>query len=148
MPVYKPADIRHQLRTAIEGARLRCDEFVIIEALPYFAQLMPNFGAIYGEVVSNVFLEEADYLTARQEAWLLALGWTAPNLPCHPACQRDDHPNFTRLWRPTTRTEEVAHCLLEGLMVAASRRGEAGPRLKVKVGRRVTTPTRGDVPGH
>jgi len=136
------------LIAAIRDARAECDEYVIVEALPYFVQLMPNFGALYGEVVSNAYLEQADHLNPFQARRLIALGWTAPENPCHPNCPRTDHPNFTCLWHSTTSSHEIARDLLEGLMVVTSARGEVGPNLRVKVGARVTRPTSGPIPGH
>jgi hypothetical protein len=140
--------IDQRLQEAIEGARRTCEQFVIVEVLPYFVQLMPNFGAIYGEVVSNTYLDPSQHLTEQQEIRLEDLGWLAPGVSCHPECRRTDHPNFTRLWPPTATSRRVAHDLLEGLMAAAAPLGEGGPDPVLKVGRRVTRATIGRVPGH
>jgi hypothetical protein len=139
--------ISERLRMTTERVRQQCDHFVIVEVLPYFVQLMPNFGALYGEVVSNAFLDEPQHLTRGQEIRLETLGWTDPRVPCHPSCH-SDHPNFTRLWPPTALSREVARDLLEGLMVAATPLGEGGPDAVLKIGKRVTRPTKGPVPGH
>ena len=96
------------LEDALDQARKACDEYVIIGARPYFAQIMPNFGALYGEVVSNTYLRGWDRLTPAQERRLIETGWTLPDRPCDPRCPRQDHPNFTRLWVPVTPSRIIA----------------------------------------
>jgi hypothetical protein len=137
-----------ELVTAIDRARVACDRFVIIEAGPYFAQFMPNFRALYGEVVSNTFLDGADRLTFTQDCRLVRRGWGRPGQLCHPDCPSDFHPMYTRIWESAALSRVIARDLLEGLMIVSSSPGEGSPIPIVKSGVRVTRPTSGGVPGH
>ena len=100
--------IENHLVEVIDMARARCDRFVIVESLPYFVQLMPNHRTLYGEVISNHYLDDADRLTPCQERRLVDLGWRLPGTPCHPDCPAPQHPNFTMTWPSTTPSKQVA----------------------------------------
>ena len=136
-----------QLKEAVESIRVRCDRFVVVESLPYFVQFMPNHKVLYGEVVSNYYLKDADHLSGVQIQRLVDLGWGLPGTSCHPACH-SPHPNFTMSWPSTTPSATVARDLLRGLLVASSSRGEGAAAVVIASGTRVSRPTDGAVPGH
>ena len=115
-----------QLCAVVEAVRWPCDECVAVEAGPYYSQCLFNRDTIYGEVISNMFLDGAERLSPAQERRLLDLGWLPPDAPCHPMCAKP-HPNFHRLWPQDATTDRVVHDLLVGLTVAAAALGEGGP---------------------
>jgi len=140
--------IDERLIEEIEVARLRCDRFVIVESLPYFAQLMPNHRSLYGEVISDTYLEGPDRLSPRQEQRLIDLGWGPPGRPCHPACPSSLHPNYSMTWPATTASSHIARDLLAGLLVVMAGRGEGGQAFTVKSLVRTTEPSSGVAPRH
>jgi hypothetical protein len=157
-PHRYPAPVEITVRTAssaeerlvneIDRVRPRCDRYVVVEAMPYYVQLMPNHGSIYGEVVSNAYLTEGYRLNLRQDRRLVQLGWGRPGQSCHPECPSRSHRNYTRIWGSGVPSREIARYLLHGLMVVCSTRGEGGSALVVKSNVRITQATEGVVPGH
>lgn len=136
------------LAAEVERAREKCDRFVIIESLPYFAQLMPNHRTLYGEVISNRYLDGAHQLTSSQEKRLLDLGWSAPGTPCHPDCHAPLHPNFTMTWPSTTPSKQVARDLLRGLLITLAGVSEGAEEITIKSSPRTTKPSFSVVPRH
>ena len=103
--------IAKQLHDASDRSRVSCDDFLAIERGRYYAQLLFNRDAVFGEVVSNTFLSGPDRLTTVQEHRLRTLGWTPPGVPCHSRCERA-HPNFHRVWLDATPTGDIVRDLL------------------------------------
>lgn len=106
------------LLRAVEANRVTCDEILILESGPYYAQLLFNHGVIFGEVVSNTFLIGSERLVTSQVDRLLGLGWSSPSTPCHSSCERS-HPNFHRTWLEGEPSERVVRDLLVAMMVVS-----------------------------
>jgi hypothetical protein len=141
-------NVEDRLTEEIDVARACCDKFVIIESLPYFVQLMPNHDTLYGEVISNRYLEGADRLTPKQQKRLVDLGWGTPGAACHSSCSSTLHPNYTMIWPSTTPSDHIARDLLRGLLVAMAGVGEGAQPFVIKSRPRATEPSTGTVPRH
>ena len=116
--------IAEDLLRAVESNRVTCEEVLLIESGPYYAQLLFNLGVVFGEVVSNTYLTESERLAASQMDRLLDFGWSAPNTPCHSSCERP-HPNFHRTWASGVPSERVVRDLVLA-MVSVSMQFEGG----------------------
>jgi len=110
--------IARELLTAVEADRVTRDQLLLLESDPYYAQLLFNHGAVYGEVISNTFLAGQEQLAAPQVDRLASLGWSPPGIPCHSACERP-HPNFHRTWPDGTPSERIVRDLMVAMMVVA-----------------------------
>ena len=138
--------IARELLGAVEANRVSCTRYVIIETGVHFVQMLFNWDAIYGEVVSNTYLTGDDRLVPAQEARLLNLGWLPPDMLCHSQCCLA-HPNFHRVWSQQTASQDIVTDLLTGLMVVASGTGEGIPPFRMISGPRARQPSSG-LPTH
>ena len=110
--------IARVLLRAVEVNRVTCEEVLLLESGPYYAQLLFNHGVIFGEVVSNTFLVGSERLVTSQVDRLLDLGWSSPSTPCHSLCERS-HPNFHRAWLEGESSERVVRDLIVAMMVVS-----------------------------
>ena len=111
-------EVAEELKRAVQRNRQTCEELVVVESGAYYAQLLFNHGAVYGEVISNTFLAGPEQLAAPQVDRLASLGWSPPGIPCHSACERP-HPNFHRTWPDGTPSERIVRDLMVAMMVVA-----------------------------
>ena len=108
-------EVAMELLKAVECDRVTCEDVVLVESGPYYAQMLFNYGVILGEVVSNTYLTGSKRLTALQVNHLLDLGWSAPNTPCQSSCERP-HPNFHRTWPDGVPSERIVRDLLASMI--------------------------------
>jgi hypothetical protein len=99
-------EIAEAFRRKLDAVRITCDQYLIIDLGTYYVQLMPNRDTVYGEAVSNAFLEGPDRLTANEERQLVELGWSPPDEPCHSTCT-SPHPNHHRLWSQEASSDTI-----------------------------------------
>ena len=116
--VGSPDKIAGILLRAVEANRVTCDEILLLESGPHYAQVLFNHGVAFGEVVSNMFLIGSEQLVTSQVDRLLDLGWSSPSTPCHSSCERS-HPNFHRTWLEGEPSERVVRDLLVAMMVVS-----------------------------
>jgi hypothetical protein len=140
--------IEERLVDEIDRARIHNERFVILESLPYYAQMIPNIRMIYGEVISNNYLGGMHRLSPEQESRLMDLGWSPPDTRCHPDCESDHHPNYSMTWPSTTLSTHIAREILRGLTVAMAKDGEGAAPMRVRSDARAFAPTHGWAPGH
>jgi hypothetical protein len=140
--------IEDRLVEEIERARIYNDRYVLVESLPYYAQMIPNDRTIYGEVVSNNYLAGTHRLSPEQESRLMDLGWSPPGTRCHPDCRSDHHPNYSTTWPSTTLSKHIALEMLRGLTVAMAKAGEGAAPMLVRSDVRAFAPTHGWAPAH
>ena len=132
--------VARDLCAAVDRSRVRCDDFLVVERESYYAQLLCDRDAVYGEVVSNTYLSGAESLTAAQEHRLTRMGWTPPEVPCHSRCPRP-HPNFHRIWLGQEPTEQIVRDLLLGFLLVSD--ADEGGRVSLVGGPRSGHPSTG-----
>jgi hypothetical protein len=98
------AFVAEELEGRLDTLSLDGDHYLIVEAGPgpvYVQFALQEDGSVYGEAVSNVYLEGEHRLSPAQEAKLAAIGWMKPGED-GPRCSCCDlsPPNFHHTWSP------------------------------------------------
>src|SRR5437879_2174004 len=74
-------ELRPALLSAVEELRVTCDRFLVVQAPPYYVQLMFNLDCVYCEAASNEYLDGVERLVRVQEDALVDLGWDGARDP-------------------------------------------------------------------
>jgi hypothetical protein len=146
---FDPRTFADDLAVRVDVLRQMCDRYLIIDiGANYFVQFMFNPGSVYGEAVSNEYLDCAPgdvSLTVEQETRLVHLGWSVPGELCHPECARP-HPNFTRSWSDDVPTADIVADVMRTI-VSVYLRGE-GDTITFEQARRATRQPQYGKPSH
>jgi len=114
------ASLRNTLVEVVKDQLVVRNEFVILDAPPYYVQALFTGEGVYAEVVGDFYLAQpARRLHAAQEK-LTRAGWNPPGSPCRIWCDGNHH-NFHRVWPLDEEPVVIVDALLEALVVSCLR---------------------------
>lgn len=111
------AGLRTELHSIVSTQLEALDEFLIVEAPPYYVQALFTRIGVYAEVVGNSYLPASSRRPRTIDVALIAAGWNEPGSPCREWC-KSRHRNFHRVWLLETPATTIVDTLLQALVIA------------------------------